>query len=457
MSQTLSISTRSTKGVADYPILLTALWITRWVLSIGEVHAQTTHSPQLQPLTITVRLIDAEADTVVSNARLVVIDEKSEQGIPVSPEKPGFTVSALPGTSLLMQASAPAYLETRTRIGNLSLSQQLILKLTHFKPSILTIKAFAMDISQPLSPATAVITSRTTGRSQPFSLTNGQLQLTFLKADKLDIQVSSPGYTAISRQLTIGVQPSGGRYEFDAELDKMMVDLTIRAVDNRTEKPVSGGRFSLTGADGTAHIIPSADPKIGLYNVTLPGAGTYQLVSTTEGYEAFTRSLAVGPEEREVLVKLVAKSPVSELKPASINAKPAPRETAVASVSAVRTQSFGVIEKGKRIRLNKIYFDQSSPVLRPESSAELDQLYDVLTKNPSIRMEIRGHTDNQGDLGPNIQLSRDRCQAVVDYLVRKGIGKLRLKAVGRGPLDPVAPNNNEENRRKNRRVEFILL
>lgn len=318
-------------------------------------------------LSVTVRLINAETDTAVANARLSVTDEKNGQPVPTSPDSLGFTLSAPPGTTLLIRALAPAYLAAETRIVNLTVSQRVILKLTHTKPSVLTIKVFAVKIDQPLSAATAVITSRTTGKSERFTLKNGRLERRFAQPDNLDIQVSSPGYTSVHRQMSIEVPPSGNRYEFDAELDKIMVE----------------------------------QPAVVTAAVTIPSA--------------------------------------------------------VTPTAAVTTQPFGLIEKGKSIRLNKIYFDQSSPVLRPESYAELDQLYDVLTHDPSLRIEIRGHTDNQGEFDLNTQLSRDRCQAVIAYLIKKGIRKARLNAVGRGPLDPVAPNNNEENRRKNRRVEFVVL
>lgn len=180
--------------------------------------------------------------------------------------------------------------------------------------------------------------------------------------------------------------------------------------------------------------------------------------------------------ETKSVSKPVVASPVVEIKPAPksvatppiVETKPAPKpvvappakpiaDAPVVSTSAVAAKPFGVIEKGKPIRLDNIYFDQSSPVLRPESSAELDQLYNLLKEQPALRIEIRGYTDNQGDFDLNVQLSRDRCQAVVAYLVGKGIAKNRLKAAGRGPLDAVAPNTNEENRRKNRRVEFEVL
>jgi outer membrane protein OmpA-like peptidoglycan-associated protein len=87
----------------------------------------------------------------------------------------------------------------------------------------------------------------------------------------------------------------------------------------------------------------------------------------------------------------------------------------------------------------------------------LDELLEVMKQNPAIRVEIRGHTDNVGDFELNVKLSRDRCQSVVDYLIQKGINANRLQTVGRGPVDAVAPNTTEENRKKNRRVEFIVL
>ncbi|MEZ4903607.1 MAG: OmpA family protein [Spirosomataceae bacterium] len=114
-------------------------------------------------------------------------------------------------------------------------------------------------------------------------------------------------------------------------------------------------------------------------------------------------------------------------------------------------------EKGSVIALNNIYFDQSSPVLREESFPQLNELAVFLTQNPTMKIEIRGHTDNVGDFDLNVALSRERCQSVVEYLVQKGIDATRLQSVGRGPLDAVAPNTTEENRKKNRRVVFVVL
>lgn len=460
MSRNFFIPIKATKGIYDYLIRLTAFAIINWSSGICEANAQSAPLP----LTVTIRLVDAETDTTVVHANVSATDEKTGQSVAILPDSLGFKLSALPGTTTLIRASAPAYLPARTRIPNLAMSQRVIMKLMHTKPSVLTIKAFDKDISQPLSPAIAIITSRITGKTEQFTLKNGRLERRFTQPDKVDVQVSSPGYSSASRQLTIDVPPLGNRYEFDAELDKITVRLTIRAVDSQTNEAILGGRFMLTSAVGTTPILLKPSPTIGQSSAILPDMGTYQLLSSAEGYEDVTRSLVVDKEKSEVLIKLVARLPTAESRPmvAVTSAKPAGLKMSATSIpvlakGAVTTKTFGVIEKGRSIRLNKIYFDQSSPVLRPESYPELDQLYDVLMQYPSLRIEIHGHTDNQGDFDLNTQLSRNRCQAVIEYLAGKGIRKNRLKAVGRGPLDPVAPNNNEENRKKNRRVEFVLL
>ena len=103
-----------------------------------------------------------------------------------------------------------------------------------------------------------------------------------------------------------------------------------------------------------------------------------------------------------------------------------------------------------------IYFDQSRPELRPECCAALDELANILRKYPSLRLAVTGHTDNAGDFFLNVQLSRDRAKAVADYLLGKGVAGERIAWRGLGGVYPAAPNTTEDNKRKNRRVEFTL-
>jgi len=81
----------------------------------------------------------------------------------------------------------------------------------------------------------------------------------------------------------------------------------------------------------------------------------------------------------------------------------------------------------------------------------------TLLRNPGIRMEISGHTCNQGRTSYNLVLSRQRAQSVADYLKSKGIDPIRLIVVGYGPNRPIASNKTESGRERNRRVELKVI
>jgi len=109
------------------------------------------------------------------------------------------------------------------------------------------------------------------------------------------------------------------------------------------------------------------------------------------------------------------------------------------------------------VKLDKIYFDQSSFILRSDSYPQLEELYKALETNPKLRIEISGHTDNVGNAKLNQLLSENRARVIHNYLVGKGIDSKRLKFAGYGQTKPVSPNDTEENKSKNRRVECLVL
>ncbi len=115
------------------------------------------------------------------------------------------------------------------------------------------------------------------------------------------------------------------------------------------------------------------------------------------------------------------------------------------------------IEEGAKITMNTVYFEQSQPEVDSSSFGELRRLVQVMKEHPTMKILMEGHTDNFGDFNANIVLSQQRVEHVKSYLVFKGIAADRIICKGYGSSRPLVSNYSEENRRKNRRVEFTIL
>lgn len=120
------------------------------------------------------------------------------------------------------------------------------------------------------------------------------------------------------------------------------------------------------------------------------------------------------------------------------------------------------VRKGQTLILNKIYYDLDKANVREDASSDLEKLITFLQDNPTFNVEIASHTDSRGDASYNQKLSQDRAQAVVNYLLNKGITKARLIARGYGESRLInrctdGVSCNEEQHQANRRTEFKVL
>ncbi|NLN61674.1 MAG: OmpA family protein [Myxococcales bacterium] len=107
--------------------------------------------------------------------------------------------------------------------------------------------------------------------------------------------------------------------------------------------------------------------------------------------------------------------------------------------------------------LEKVMFDYNKATIKEESHQLLSDVADVLKENPKVLLiNIEGHTDADGADKYNKELSQKRAEAVKEHLVGLGIDEARLNAIGYGKERPIADNNTEEGKEKNRRVEFII-
>lgn len=114
---------------------------------------------------------------------------------------------------------------------------------------------------------------------------------------------------------------------------------------------------------------------------------------------------------------------------------------------------------GKKIEItDKVMFDYNAATIKVESNTLLEDVAEVLKENAGVKkIRIEGHTDSDGKDAYNKKLSQQRADSVKSFLVKAGIDESRLEAVGYGEERPVADNDTDEGKEKNRRVEFNVI
>lgn len=115
------------------------------------------------------------------------------------------------------------------------------------------------------------------------------------------------------------------------------------------------------------------------------------------------------------------------------------------------------IDTGAKIVLKNIFFETDKYNLKPESHIELQKVISFLNANPTVKIEISGHTDNTGTVQHNIVLSENRAKSVYDYLIQHGVPADRLTYKGYGQSRPIADNSTPEGRAQNRRTEMKII
>jgi len=191
------------------------------------------------------------------------------------------------------------------------------------------------------------------------------------------------------------------------------------------DKAVGGTILVTDLGTGKAVGIYTSNVTTGKYTVILPAGKNYAITVEAPGYAFYSKNINIPHLDHYVEMK------------DSICLDP--------------------LEIGTVFVLNNVFFDVDKATLRPESLTELDRLYDILLKNPSIRIRISGHTDSDGSEEHNLKLSDSRAHAVKDFLVAKGIAATRLEYKGFGEGSPVKPNDTPENKQLNRRTEIEVI
>ncbi len=195
--------------------------------------------------------------------------------------------------------------------------------------------------------------------------------------------------------------------------------------DAETRKKL-GARFEIIDLETAKTVLTStSDSKTGAFLVALPANTNYAINVSKKGYLFYSENL-----------------PIKNIK----------------STAYTHDVPLIPIKIGNSTILRNVFFDTDKYNLKPESRAELNKVIEFLNQYPNIKIELGGHTDNQGTPQHNQVLSENRARAVYDYLVNVGkISPSRLTYKGYGQYKPIATNSTEEGRAKNRRTELKII
>ncbi len=193
--------------------------------------------------------------------------------------------------------------------------------------------------------------------------------------------------------------------------------------DAFTKKPLEAG-IVLTNNENAEVITEQKSDTVGYYLTVMPSGKNYRFAVEKDGYLFHSENFEIPPSKgyQEIVLDV-------ELKRVSV---------------------------GSRIILRNIFFDFDQATLKKESTAELQNLLEIMTEVPTLKIEISGHTDSKGSAEYNKKLSDRRAKAVVDYLIAKGVSPERFTHKGYGMERPLVSNDDEEGRALNRRTEFLI-
>ena len=206
-----------------------------------------------------------------------------------------------------------------------------------------------------------------------------------------------------------------------AQKSEPVVLISGKVVNDRTMKPLVAKVTYYILPGGKTAGIARTNPADGSYKIILPRGKKYGYIAVAEGYYCVARFLDVTKLEK-----------YTEIDEQNLFMAP--------------------LKKDQRIELNTVFFKDNTAELLPESYPELDRFFDFLKQNKKMIVQIQGFTDKKGDATKKQQLSANRAESVMNYLIKKGIKKKRLTFIGFGGTKPKSFDDT-----KNNRIEAVVI
>ena len=274
-----------------------------------------------------------------------------------------------------------------------------------------------------------------------------QIAVSLIEKTNYTIEITAIGYKYYEG--TITPDSSMRNASIASWLVKDDSKLTFRVLDAQTHKIIDKCVAKLIDVKSSQELIlVKFDDE---FSAELSPVANYMLEIEAKGYAKYINRIEPNSDRKKNIQLVRTKEQVVAKASTLSESTMKPNEKS----PTFPAKDFEKIEKGKAIVLNNVYFEQSSFIMQRESYPELDKVVLMLKTNPQTKIEIGGYTDNIGEQRLNLALSENRAKVILNYFVSKGIDENRLLYKGYGGSKSVAPNDSEENKKKNRRVEIV--
>ena len=282
------------------------------------------------------------------------------------------------------------------------------------------------DIYEPINGDISVIdkATQTEIRADVEKQDAGKFLVDIPIGGKYKIKVNKEHYKSYAVGLDLSGVVQFNKFEKDIEMTQKKETVNIQVKDKETDKnmPV---KIQITNLDKNETIVKKATQnQDGVYKLELREGDKYEVnINSQKGYAFYNKEIEAGKGDRSGKMDI-------ELEP---------------------------LKEEVKLPLKMITFETNSAQIKESSYEELGRVADLIKKNEGIKIEISAHTDDVGTKQYNQKLSQRRAQSVVDYLSDKDVPPEQMVSKGYGESSPLVPNNSEENRAKNRRVELEIL
>jgi outer membrane protein OmpA-like peptidoglycan-associated protein len=294
------------------------------------------------------------------------------------------------------------------------------------KYKLVTVDGKVIDAvtKQPL--ATKLTSKSNNAKEKPISTivdANGLFSMIYRVGSKYEVSTTPlTDYFPYKGSMDMSVAKETDNIEKNIELIPKKIPYQFQLLDKETKAILKDPKVKVMDVETKQLLEVKVEKDIATVTVEIGKA--YKFAANALGYTFFSRGFK--PDTADVFKDRLKKVPLA------------------------------ILKKDAVVQLQDITFETGKADLKPESNEELDRLVSLLEGNQTIKVEISAHTDDVGNDDSNMKLSEKRAKTVVDYLVSKNIKADRMIAKGYGETQPLVPNDTDENKAKNRRVQFKI-